>query len=76
MSIKNIKQKQCLRSCEKMKRRQGQDRARKDGSLGELWTCLREAASAKAGPILMTSNSSDPIALNSWAYCYGGLSNL
>jgi hypothetical protein len=27
--------------------------ARKDGSLGELWTCLREAASAKAGPIFI-----------------------
>jgi hypothetical protein len=50
--------------------------ARKDGSLGELWTCLREAASAKAGPIFIRQNSGDPIAANSWAYWEGRLPHL
>jgi hypothetical protein len=45
-----------LRMCEKARIPAKTNLARKDGSLGELWTCLREAASAKAGPNLKLPN--------------------
>jgi len=45
-----------LRMCEKVRIPAKTNLARKDGSLGELWPCLREAASAKAGPNLKLPN--------------------
>jgi hypothetical protein len=55
----------------KPKSRQKRNQARKDGSLGGLWTCLRVApppealrragASAKAGPNLLKSTSSERV---------------
>jgi hypothetical protein len=45
----------------KPKSRKKRNQARKDGSLGGLWTCLRVAASAKAGPNLLESTSSERV---------------
>jgi hypothetical protein len=59
---------------EKSESQQKRAQARKDGFLGELWTCLREAASAKAGPNRLESKSGDPTDAIACAYYDKGIS--